>query len=97
MNEKDTHAFINKLSGFTNNKYKITIVWQTKKIRSLFPLKDKSKYPACIIYEGVCSCGENYIGETDRNAITRWSEYDIPSKISEPAKHLIKEPTHKFE
>ena len=63
---------------------------------SLFPLKDKSKYPSCVIYKGVCSCGDVYIGETDRNCDVRWAEHDIPSEKSEPAKHLLKNATHKF-
>ena len=81
-----------------NRKFvrKFVIVWQTRKIRSLFPLKDKSKYPSCVIYEGVCSCGEVYIGETDRNCDVRWDEHDTPSEKSDPAKHLLKNPTHKF-
>ena len=35
--------------------------------------------------------------ETDRNATVRWSEHDTPSDKSEPAKHLLEHPTHKFE
>ena len=82
--------------------YKLTmlhrrIVWQTKKIRSLFPLKDRTRHRSCIIYKGVCSCGKTYIGETDRNASARWKEHDTPSSNSEPAKHKLEDPTHNFE
>ena len=84
-NEKEVWRFTNKLSVFTNDKYIFRVVWETKKIRSLFPLKDKNKWPSCTIYEGVCSCGETYIGETDRNCNVRWSEHDIPCEKSEPS------------
>ena len=69
----------------------------TKKIRSLFRLKDKNLHPACKIYEGICSSSGNYIGETKRNVKTRWNEQENPNKDSEPAKHLRKFPGHKFD
>ena len=55
-------------------------------------MKEKDPYPSCKIYERVCSCKENYIGETKRNVITRWNEN--PNKDSEPAKHLFQHPDH---
>ena len=55
---------------------------------------------SCVIYEGTCSCGDTYVGETDRIATIRWHEHDTPSENasqnSEPAKHLVKNPTHQF-
>ena len=33
------------------NIYDFRIVWKTKKVRQLFPLKDKSSCPSCKIYE----------------------------------------------
>ena len=51
----------------------------------------------CKIYEGICSCSANYIGETKRNVETRWNEHENPNKDSEPAKHLRKFPDHKFD
>ena len=41
-----------------------------------------------MIYEGVCSCQESYIGETGRNVELRWQEHEDTQKDSEPAKHL---------
>ena len=35
-----------------------------KSVRSLFPLKEKSIYPAYKIHHGLCTCKENYIGES---------------------------------
>ena len=82
---------------FTDNKFKFNITWSTRKIRSLFPLKDRVKYLSCVIYQGVCSCGEKYVGETERIAEGRWSEHNTLSRNSEPAKHLKSNPSHQFE
>ena len=87
-NEKETGHFIDKLEQFTNNKFKFLITWKTRKIRSLFTLKDKNLYPACLVYKGVCSCLEDYIGETKQNSVNRWSQHNYPSKKSNPAIHL---------
>ena len=89
-----------KLDDFTNEKLRFKVIWDTRNIRSLFPLKDKVEHVSCVIYEGTCSCGEIYIGETDRITDTRWNEHDNPSakheQNSDPAKHLKKHPTHHF-
>ena len=66
-NEKYCAYFINKLVSFTNGKVKFNVVWNTRKIQSLFPLKDKVQHLSCVIYKGICSCGETYVGETIRN------------------------------
>ena len=80
---------MSKLHVFTNQKFDFAVKWLTKKIRQLFSTKDKNPHPSCKIYEGVCSCSINYIGETKRNVETRWKEHNNPSKNSEPAKHLL--------
>ena len=59
-----------------------------------FPLKEKNPYPSCKIYEGVWSCKENYIGESKRNVVTRWSEHENLNKDSEPTKNLFQQPDH---
>ena len=53
---------------FTNYGFRVVITWQTRNIRSLFPLKDKNNHKSCVICNGDCSCGSRYIGETKRNA-----------------------------
>ena len=87
-NENIQSHFLTKLNNFTGNKFKIQIIWKTRKIKSLFKLKDKINHPASIIYKGVCTCGENYAGETVRNALARWDEHNDVRKLSEPARHL---------
>ena len=66
-NEKYCAYFINKLVSFTSGKVKFNVVWNRRKIQSLFPLKDKVQHLSCVIYKGICSCGEVYVGETIRN------------------------------
>ena len=53
--------------------------WIAKKVKSLFPLKDKNIYPYGKIYQGDCVCKNDYIGETERNLITRWGECNNPA------------------
>ena len=59
-------------------------------------MKEKNQYASRKIYEGLCSRKENYIGETKRNVITRWNEYEDQNQDSEPAKHLLQHPDHVF-
>ena len=56
-----------KFHNFTGSKFALRIKWITKKMKTLFKLKDKGVHPACKIYRGVCSCRKTYIGETIRN------------------------------
>ena len=59
--------------------------------------KDSVKHLGCVIYQGICSFGHNYIGETIRNAVTRTEEHEQPNGKSEPSKHLKNNPGHKFD
>ena len=97
QNEKIVHLFLKRFHLLTNHKFELRIKWLTKKVKTLFKLKDRNPYPACVIYEGTCVCGENYIGETERNAVTRWTEHNNTNRNSEPAKHLVKNHGHAFE
>ena len=88
-----------KLDDYTNEKYQFKIIWETRNIRSLFPLKDRVEHVSCVVYEGLCTCGESYIGETIRIASIRWKEHTSPSPsatLSDPAKHVLENPTHSF-
>ena len=95
-NEEFSKRFMKKVDAFTDNKYDIHIKWITKKVKQLFKLKSRNPHPSCVIYEGVCSCQESYIGETVRNVEIRWQEHEDTQKDSEPAKHLKNNPTHSF-
>ena len=53
-------------------------------MRNLFFLKSKNPHPGCVIYEGICTCKENYTGETKRNVEIRREEFSNISKTSEP-------------
>ena len=96
LNEKVSKTFLKKFHSFTNNKYDMAIKWITRKVKNLFPLKGKNKHPACKIYKGVCSCGEEYIGETKRNVSIRWREHEKLNGTCEPLKHLQHYPEHSF-
>ena len=70
LNEKRISTFRKKFNYFTKDRYHLNILWKTKKIRSFFPLKDKNLHPSFKIYYGLCSYGEDYVGETKRNVST---------------------------
>ena len=61
-----------------------------------FPLKNRVKHLSCVIYEGKCSCGRWYIGETIRNSDIRWIEHESTTGKSEPAKHPADNKSHLF-
>ena len=96
QNEQKSKDFIKKFHKFTKDSFRLAISWKTRKIRSLFNIKDKNLYPACKIYYGECVCGENYIGETVRNTVIRWSEHSNPTHKSEPAEHINSNIEHTF-
>ena len=68
--------------------FDIAISWETRKIQTLFRLKDNKLYQASKIYYGVRECGEDCIGETKRNTIKRWSEHDETYQTYEPCFYL---------
>ena len=81
---------------FIGDQIKVHIICSTTKIRSLFPLKDRNTHPNCVIFEGTCSCGEKYIGETSKCIDLRTTEHEDVKKNYEPAKHLKANQTHRF-
>ena len=62
-NEIAFKQFTKKFNYFTNYKFDVRIKWLTRKIRTLFQLKDKSLHPTRKIYEGTCICDEKYVEE----------------------------------
>ena len=71
-------------------------LWNTSKIQSLFPLKYKVWDLSCVTYNGICSCGENYVGEIIRNFKIRWDEHNDVNKTSKPAKHFARKIEQEF-
>ena len=63
---------------------------------NLFRLNSKNPHPASIIYEGICTCKKNNIGDTKRNVEILWEEYWDTNKISQPSRHSKSNPTHTF-
>ena len=55
-NEKVSKQLLRKLKVFTKGKYDFRFVWKTKKVKQLFPLKEKNSYPSYKIYEEVRFC-----------------------------------------
>ena len=89
-NEKFSEVFVNKIEDYTNGKVKLVIVWNTRKIQSLFNYKDK-------LHHQSCSCGAGYIGETIRNTEISWKEHSTGrDKNSDCVKHLNNNFNHKF-
>ena len=81
----------------TNDKVKVIIIWNTRKIQSLFYNKGKVKHHSCVIYRVICSCGADYIGETIRNSEIRWNEHiSVKDKNSDCVKHLNNHFDHEF-
>ena len=95
-NENLSRMFLKKLKSFVGDSYKVFVIWDTCRIRTLFPLKDKNLHPCCVIYQGTCTCGEKYTGETERCIHARVSEHEDIKKKSEPAKHLANNVGHSF-
>ena len=64
---------------FTNDKYDVRINWLTRKMKTLFKLKDPCIHPACNIYKRVCICRKIYTRVTIPNVETRWKEQNASS------------------
>ena len=96
-NESYSKRFQDKLNDYTEGKFNPVIIWQTRKVNSLFTVKDKVLHTSNAIYEGICSCTNTYIGETDRNNITRWKEHNNPNHNSDAAKHILNNSSHSYQ
>ena len=67
-NESFVKTIVSKLNYFTSEKCKFNVVWNTRKVQSLFPLKDKVNHYSCVIYWGDCSCDQHYVEEEKSNS-----------------------------
>ena len=95
-NEHFSKKICEKLEFHTNGKVKFNVIWSTRKIKSLFKIKGNVKHLSCVVYHGICSCGNNYIGETIKNVVTRIDELKQPNGKSEPSKQFKNNPGHQF-
>ena len=95
--KKVSKRFVSKLPTFTYGKVRFNIIWNARKIQSLFNNKDEVQHLSCVIYKGVCSCGADYIGEKICNVKIRWNEHESGiDKNSECFKHLQEHLSHGF-
>ena len=49
--EHFSKTFCEDLQFYTNGKVKLNIIWATRKIKSLFKIKDKVKDLSCVVYQ----------------------------------------------
>ena len=74
------------LSNFLNDKCKFSVTWNTRKIQSLFQIKDIVKYYSCVIHKGICSSKQSYVDEMVQNK--QMTGLPRCYRNSEPASHL---------
>ena len=55
------------------------------------------KHYSCVIYEGNCLCGENYVSESLKNIVLRWAEHEVANKQPGQAEHFKYFTDHQFE
>ena len=97
-NEKIAKNFLNKIKELTQNKLRINILWQSKKLKTLFKVKDKIVHQANAIYKGT-SVGNpdvTYIGETSQITTLRWNQHEDPTHDSAVANYLRENPEDSF-
>ena len=89
-NEKIARHFLTKLNDYTGEKFTFTIIWQTRKVKTLFSLKDKIKYKANVVYRATVESNPeiSYIGETKMIAEKRWEQHQDLTHDSAPSKYL---------
>ena len=63
QNERIVRKFIKLFHQHTNNMFDMRIKWLTRKVRSLFCLKDKTPYPSCIIIRVRVAVAKNMLAK----------------------------------
>ena len=53
LNEIKSKIFLKKFHKFSNNGFRIAIMWNSRNKQSSFPLKDKNHHELCVIYKGL--------------------------------------------
>ena len=89
-NERISKHFLEKIRQLTQNKCSFNIIWKSKKIKTLFRIKDPIVHKANVIYKAtsVNDPQVTYIGETAQIAEERWKQHENPRHDSAPSKHL---------
>ena len=97
-NEKIARNFLSKIKELTQDKVSFTILWQSKKIKTLFKIKDEILHKANVIYRGtsVTNPEDSYIGETAQISTQRFNEHEDPKHDSAPSKYLKENEEHRF-
>ena len=97
-NEKISRTFLEKIRDLTQGKCSFNIIWQSRKIKTLFKIKDPVKHKANVIYKAtsVKDPSITYIGETAQIAEQRWKQHEDPRHDSAPSKHLQEHPEDRF-
>ena len=97
MNEKFSKVSMRKVEKFTNGKVAVIIIWNTRKIQSLYNNNNNVKHHSCVLYRVICSCRADYFVETIRNSEIRWNEH-ITGKYKnlDCVKHLNGHFDHEF-
>ena len=76
-NEFESKKFMSKVNNYTKGTFNFHILWQARKIETLFKLKDKNIHPSHVIYIGTCTCDEAYIGETANHSISLYTPWEL--------------------
>ena len=74
---KTKHLLEVFIRNFTNDLYEIKIKWIIKIMRNLVHLRSINLHPACVIYEGICTCKENHIGKNIQTLTKYLNHLDI--------------------
>ena len=71
---------------------------ESKKIKTLFKIKDEILHKANVIYRGtsVTNPEDFYIGETAQISTLRFNEHEDPKHDSAPSKYLKENEDHRF-
>ena len=89
--EKISHKIINLVKKFTP-EYKLNICWKSEKLSKFYSPRLKLSIPEFektgSVYEFVCKCKINYIGETQRRLTTRISEHNQRSNTGAISDHI---------
>ena len=86
------NASKSSLENFPSNRYEVSIIWKTKKVKNLFFLKDKNQIYKKARVVKIMSAKQSEMLQLDA---TRWAENENVNHNSEPAKHLKENTAHK--